>query len=234
MVMSKCHSKCAMTSRTEGYKIVRLVCLILVLKVTTSLDVMNVQPTTARTTFCTAILAHLITTTYLAANSLPVPTMCQFLSTSIMGTIFAGHKINRTMATAKTTTVLGSALECTKGFSTIFTVQIYSSYEALICTLARTVMDVWRLLIEALTTYRASSICHLSTSPCKMALLRTKNVLGTLLCSGWCTLESLSAVSTDMDHGFTKGIYRALPGTVIDNPLICFEFSTTLEANLDH
>ena len=234
MVVSDCHFKQAMAGSAKSDQVLWTICLVLVLELTAAFDVMNVQTTPAGAAPCSAVLAYLVTATYVLTNGLPVSSVRQFFAAPVVWAILASHKLKGTFARAKTTPILGCALERAKGLSAILTVQIHGCYQAIIGTPSRAMPNRGVLLIKPFSASGAIDIDHLGTTPSRMALTGTKDVFHILAGSVWLSLKRLPAMVASQCDCLTERVYRALSRAVIDGFIIGLELVPALEASLDH
>jgi len=223
-----------MTGGAKRNEVVRMISPILILKNAARLDVMDVKAASIGAMLCSTVNTRPVTAAYIAANSLPVATMCQFFAASVMGTVFAYHKFLGAFNRAKAATVLSHALKSTKGLAAVLTVEIYGCYLALVGTLGRTMANSLGLLIEAFATNSTIGIGHLRTPPSEMAFTRTKDAFHILACTVWLSLKRFATVVTGKRLGFAEGVDCALTRTVIDYRLVGLELFTALETSLDH
>jgi hypothetical protein len=208
VTVSDCHFKHTVARCTEGNQVLWAVGLVLILKVSASFDMVDVQTATTRATLCAAVLAYLISAAYVFANSLPVATVGQFLTAPIVWTILASHKLNGAPTRAEAATVFGCALERPKGFTAVLAVQIDRVFTAFVSAFCRAMADCWRFLIEPLATYSTIGIGHPGTTPSKMALTRAE-MLFPFHAVGL-ALKLFSAVIARQCNRFAQGINCAL------------------------
>ena len=234
MIMSNCHFKRAVTVGTQRHEVIGIVSKVLILKITTPFNVMNIQTSTAWTSFSTTVLAYLVALAYFYTDRFPVSTVGKLFPSAIVGAILTSHKLNSTFTRAKTTPIFSNAFERSEGFPAVLAIQIHSGYLAFTGAFKRAVLNIRSLLIKSFSTYSTVSIGHPGASPVTMAFIGTKSMRRFLTCSGWLSLEVFSAMITSKGHDFTDSIYCALSRTMINSRIVGFEFFPALEACLDH
>jgi hypothetical protein len=223
-----------MTSCAESYKIIWIVSLVLILEMATSFNMMDIKTAASRATLCTAILTYFITAAYVSANCLPISTVRQFFSTSIVRTVFANHKLDSTLTRTKTTSIFCRALKCAEGFTAILAIQINSRYKALIGAFRRAMFNLRTLLMKLPATNSTIGIGYSRPFPGNVTVAGTKYVFSILACSARLPFKLLTAMGTSQSFGFAERIYSAFTRTMIHVPLIGFECLATLEAGFDH
>lgn len=223
------HFKSAVTRGAKGYQVLHDVCYILILIISAWVNVMNVKSATAWAMARTAVLADLIAGKDFCANVFPKAPMLQTSAAAPVCAILSHHVFAGALYRTKTALVFNT-VENSKLLTAVFAILERCCYLACVRAFERAMSNGRSLLIERLTALFARDVFHLSATIESLTGGATKNIDRLFVGTGWRALKGLAAIRAGESNGFTQGIYRAFTRTMIDCPIVCFEFCSALEA----